>query len=361
MPDIDEKIIIKKINPNDETVILLKKFFKDGAIVKKKAEIAEVESSKVAYAITSNKSGYIYYYYDEGDEIPVNKMLGVIKLNKDSKTNFTKNKKIKFQLTQKAKNFCKKNNISAKDIKNTNLTDLISLKDLKKFFPKDDKKKYLSKESKRKESLSLSISSNDLAVLKKVEESNNSIVPAYLIFENKLNKFKSKVKEISLRLDSAVSLVDLIIFAFSKKIENYPKMNCSFIKNTLIRKEKISAGIVYNFDEKLYNFTIKDSNLKKIKEICDERLKISLSLAKNLISKEYFHESSFSISMINSGNLVTHIPIIYPNNSFIIGVGSMMNSLNKLNFSICFDHRFLNGNYVNDFVNEALKYLLNEI
>ena len=27
MPDIDEKIIIKKINPNDETVILLKNFF----------------------------------------------------------------------------------------------------------------------------------------------------------------------------------------------------------------------------------------------------------------------------------------------------------------------------------------------
>ena len=27
MTDIDEKIIIKKINPNDETVILLKNFF----------------------------------------------------------------------------------------------------------------------------------------------------------------------------------------------------------------------------------------------------------------------------------------------------------------------------------------------
>ena len=356
MTEIDEKIIIKKINPNDETVILLKKFFKDGTIVKKNAEIAEVESSKVAYVITSNKSGYIYYNYDEGDEIPVNKILGTIKKNKDSKTNFTKNKKIKFQITKKAKNFCKKNNISVEDIKNTSLTDLISLKDLQKFFPKNDKKKYLSQ---KKESLSLS--NNDLAVLKKVEESNNSIIPVYLVFENELNKFKSKVKEISLRLDSAVSLVDLIIFAFSKKIERYPHMNWSFIKNTLKQKEKISAGIVCNFNEKLYNFTIKDSNLKKINEICDERLKISLSLAKNLISKEYFHESSFSISMINSGNLVTHIPIIYPNNSFIIGVGSMMNSLNKLNFSICFDHRFLNGNYVNDFVNEALEYLLNEI
>ena len=69
--------------------------------------------------------------------------------------------------------------------------------------------------------------------------------------------------------------------------------------------------------------------------------------------------STFAISTY-SQNIMYQIPIIHSDHSAIIGFGSPINKENN-NYviaNIVFDHSFLNGIYVSNFLDSLIKYLL---
>ena len=78
-----------------------------------------------------------------------------------------------------------------------------------------------------------------------------------------------------------------------------------------------------------------------------------------------FLNGTISIATIEKGIIKNHFPIIYPNQSAILGIGSFNKNSNNLidddniGLTITYDHRIINGNYCSDFLNHLLNNLNN--
>lgn len=123
---IIERIIVPRVNPNDEFLMLSGWLVPNNAKVNAGTIIAELETSKAAIEVEANSDGYIKYFAKEQDEIAVGDVLAIItsdlsteiKLSEfkieDKVVQENNNEK---QVTKKAGDLIKKHKIELTDIK----------------------------------------------------------------------------------------------------------------------------------------------------------------------------------------------------------------------------------------------------
>lgn len=82
MNDKIVKIITPKTGVNDDFLILVNLFFNNSDFINEGEEIASLESSKQATTIDASNEGYFYAFFEEGDDVPVGSLFGVISKEK---------------------------------------------------------------------------------------------------------------------------------------------------------------------------------------------------------------------------------------------------------------------------------------
>ena len=120
-------ILVSQLGVNDENAKLIKWLIKDGDYVANGEVLCELETTKAAFEIKADCSGYISFLAAEGDEVLINDPLAVIspsiekakKIKLTHKVDLQKKKEIQnesFQATKKAIDLAKQHDISLENI-----------------------------------------------------------------------------------------------------------------------------------------------------------------------------------------------------------------------------------------------------
>jgi 2-oxoglutarate dehydrogenase E2 component (dihydrolipoamide succinyltransferase) len=344
-------------NVNDENVILTEWNVKDEDFVEKGDTIAVVESSKAAIDIEAEFSGYIRIGIKAGEETPVGSVLGFISMHIESlppianllEVNNNGNK-----VTKKAQKLAVKHNINLEDIK---VHGIISEKDIIAFIentesPSSGKETKFGVPANRIYPLNPIKKAVSISVKKSLDE--NSL--AYLLGEADVTDLFNKVRSLTEKHGITISLTDCFVFLVSRILSDFPLLNSTLISEGIYEYSEINIGITIDENDSLYIPVLRNADQKSLEDLTNYRMKHLLSVFRKEIDLDSLSGGTFTITVLDKPSINYQLPIVFPNQSGILGLGSVQESYKKAQDGVCefrkilgltlaYDHRLVNGNY----------------
>jgi pyruvate/2-oxoglutarate dehydrogenase complex dihydrolipoamide acyltransferase (E2) component len=352
-----KKINAPQTNVNDENVILTEWNVKDEDFVEKGDTIGVVESSKATIDIEAEFSGYIRIGIKAGEEIPVGSVLGFIAKDIESLPaidNLLEGNNNKNKVTKKAQKLAVKHNINLEDIK---VNGIISEKEIIAFIentesPSTGKETKFGVPAKRIYPLNPIKKAVSISVQKSLDE--NSL--AYLLGEADVTDLLNKLGSLTEKNGVTISLTDCFVFLVSRIISDFPLLNSTLINEGIYEYSEINIGITIDENDSLYIPVLRNADQKSLEDLTNYRMKHLLSVFRKEIVLDSLSGGTFTITVLDKPSINYQLPIVFPNQSGILGLGSVQESYKKIQDGVCefrkilgltlaYDHRLVNGNY----------------
>ncbi len=161
-----------------------------------------------------------------------------------------------------------------------------------------------------------------------------------------------------------LSIYSFFVYAASRALRRYEKLNCHLKDGQLVRSASIDIGMAVARGEELYVPTVRRADAKSIGEIDREVKKLIAKAQIGQLAREDVENSSFTISNLGMFQIDEFYAIINPPQSGILSVGRFRKALdidarNAMKIrTVCtvagsFDHRIVNGASAAAFLQEV--------
>jgi pyruvate/2-oxoglutarate dehydrogenase complex dihydrolipoamide acyltransferase (E2) component len=373
MNKILEVIKTPQESVNDDSVVIIKVFVKNGEKINDGALLAEIETSKANIEIHCEKAGFVNCLCEENQEVLIGETLfeiysesldnkktvinknPPIKNKSDNKKGFSKNFNTKF--SKAAENLISKNKVNKDVFKNL---EFVSIHEVNNYL-KPSKVDKIKDTSIQDELLTIDkdlISDEENLGKKKLNEIK------YLSHVNSTGLVSRLTIFINCNLDNIVenqnfissTPLPLISYEVSRLLLKYPNLNSFFFSGNKISHKNINIGIAYdNGINGLKVASIYNTDSLDLNTIEENISELSIKYNDNKLSIKEISSSSFTITDLFSSGISNFHPLVNINNSVILGICGLNNG--GFNLEVSFDHRISSGLEVSKFLND-LKYRL---
>lgn len=369
-------IIIPSPGESITEVELTSWLVKDGDIVKKNQEIAEIESDKATLTLTAIEGGQIKIMIKEGEttevgsiacQIDTSKANNEISKQKDevqtektetikSKTeNLEKNNLENIKISPIAKKKMQEYNLNIEDVvkglQRITSNDVEKVKNLSPFQPKPQSKKISRKETRSKMSqLRQKISErlvnvkNETAMLTTFNEVDmNAIMNLRKKYQNAFIE-KHNVK---------LGFMSFFAKAASIALQSYPSINSMIDKNESIHFEYVDISIAVQTPKGLMVPVIRNVETLSLAEIERKLIELANKARDAKISLEEMTGGTFTITNGGVFGSMLSTPIINPPQSAILGMHNIVQRPVAINnkveirpmmyLAVSYDHRIVDG------------------
>jgi pyruvate/2-oxoglutarate dehydrogenase complex dihydrolipoamide acyltransferase (E2) component len=390
-----QEISIQQESVNDDKVIILDLYFKNGDSVKTGDIVLEFETSKSTISIDVLQDGYIYYNCKEGDEINVgsivaqvsdqkqedkkdNQQQKIVQENTNEKTVGKNDNKTNFETKQVYKdnhiNPVRDYTPASKTIFSKKATLLIIEKQLKEsdfkdkdFVNEDDilefigeKPNITNKERRKTNKQPEAIITKKNVTIEKISTQKkreieylsevqsyglNSTVSVIVDVENVLNFVKDMPT-------LKGSFLPIIMYELARLLKKYPKLNSYFENDSIIYYNDVNLGIAMDMEKGLKVLKMENPNTLSILEIERAILDLSRKYLEDKTTINDFSDITFTITDLSDSGLASFFPLINKNNSAILAISAVDEKLKRVNLSVTFDHRVTEGKYAASFLFE---------
>lgn len=164
---------------------------------------------------------------------------------------------------------------------------------------------------------------------------------------------------------------DFVIWAVSRALTQYPKMNVSFQNQSIIQHQEVNVGFAVALPDGLITPVIFNANKKSLIQIAQEtRILIEKALARKLQPEE-FSNSTFTISNLGKMEVEHFTAIVNPPEAGILAIGRIREAVvvqngkmtieNRMYVTLSADHRAVDGAMGAEFVKIVKRYLENPV
>tara|TARA_B100001059_G_C17813091_1_gene573476 strand:+ start:589 stop:1644 length:1056 start_codon:yes stop_codon:yes gene_type:complete len=335
-----KEVKIPYLNPNDTRCKIIKIKKNNNEHINKNDVLFEVETDKVLSDITSEYEGFFFTEVEVENFYEFGETIAQIFENQD----------------QIKKMIPKLNKLNKDDI------------------DQDDLKKFFSKSAYEK-AIELKINPNIL-----IEEIDTfittDILDKYLSVDNSeiqadLNTFNTLQLSRKLNIDTSISFdftssvnpnfqkktplniyfIDILISNLNLSFKSFDKICTLKSKNNFYLND-FKPGLIIKENDYLYNINLGKTD-KNFEKAYKNRVDLTMDFLKNGYS-EKFTGSTISLSFIDNEYIKSHVPIIYKNQSVILGIAynsnKFKNNIINFNITVSYDHQILDGDYINSFI-----------
>lgn len=373
MNKILETVKTPQESVNDDSVVIVQIYVKNGDKIEKNQILAEIETSKANIDIHSQEGGFVKCLCEENQDVLIGETLFEIyskkieikeisTVNKDvSENNSVVDEKVLTVINTKfskgAERLILENKIEKNVFKNFEFVSINEVND----FLQPEKSKSTTKINNEKELITIdqdSILNSEKLSKKKLNEikylsnvNSAGLVSRLTIFiSSNLDQISENQNFIS------TTPLPLVTYEVSRLLLKYPNMNSFFYSNKKMIHKNINIGIAYdNGINGLKVASINNTDSKDLNSIEEDISELSIKYNENKLSLEEISSASFTITDLFASGVCNFHPLVNINNSVILGICG----LNKggFNIEVSFDHRISNGLEVSKFLND-LKYRL---
>ncbi len=190
---------------------------------------------------------------------------------------------------------------------------------------------------------------------------NSSFDATSLLAYRKLLKDKGEAMGLS-----KVTINDMVLYAVSRVLPNYPEINANVVDNTFRKFKHANIGMAVDTDRGLLVPVIFGSDTLSLAEISGKTKALAGSAREGTLSPDDMSGGSFTVSNLGSMGVESFTPVINPPQTAILGVCCTTNRLKAdgsvypaMGLSLTFDHRAVDGAPAAKFLKELCTALEN--
>ena len=170
---------------------------------------------------------------------------------------------------------------------------------------------------------------------------------------------------------AGITIGDILLFAVSRTVGNYPSLNANMIEDTVIRQFKhVNLGVAVDTDRGLMVPTLFHADEMSLLEISKAVKDLAGQCRSGAISPDKLSGGSFTVSNLGAFGVESFTPVINPPQTGILGVCSSVQRPRKaadgslelypaMGLSLTIDHRAMDGGPAARFLQELCKNLEN--
>ncbi|QZA59243.1 dihydrolipoamide acetyltransferase family protein [Candidatus Rhabdochlamydia porcellionis] len=376
------KVLLPKLGESIHSAIIAQWFKKIGDVVQLDEPLLEVSTDKINSEIPSPIAGVLQEICVEVDqEVQVGDLLAIISTeNKRKKENLEKNNPslISVSVERNQEFFSPALLRLARENK-------LNLEELQKIIgtgsggriTKQDLELYLEKRAVKEEDSLQSIERLQMTGMRKAIADNMvrsfyEAPHATLITEIDITDVMQciqKGKQIFLeKYQAKLTLTSFIARALIKALQEFPLLNSSLDKDTILMKKFINLGVAVSVEQGLLVPVLKGAQELSLPKIAQRISDLSHKAREGKLAPSDMTEGTITITNFGMSGVQMGIPIIRYPEVAIIGVGASCRKVipqeddsltirNMINLSLTFDHRVLDGMYGCAFLNALKNHL----
>ena len=165
-----------------------------------------------------------------------------------------------------------------------------------------------------------------------------------------------------------ITLGDMVLYAVSRTLLNWPDLNANMVGEDTIRRFKhVNLGVAVDTPRGLMVPTIFNADQKSLLEISKEVKSLAEAARSGAISPDLLSGGSFTVSNLGSTGVEMFTPVINPPQTAILGVCGITQRVKEadggiklypaMGLSLTYDHRAVDGSPASKFVQELSKNL----
>ncbi|HHT37072.1 MAG: dihydrolipoamide acetyltransferase family protein [Candidatus Wallacebacter cryptica] len=166
-----------------------------------------------------------------------------------------------------------------------------------------------------------------------------------------------------------ITLNDLILFAVSRTLVNYPMLNAHYLDDTLRVFKNVHLGIAVDTERGLMVPTLFNANLKSLNQLAAESKRLISQAQAGSINPDELQGGTFTVTNLGSLGIESFTPILNPPQTGILGVCTVEHKVKPVNgeyvyypamtLSLTIDHRAVDGAPAARFLQELKQNLEN--
>jgi pyruvate dehydrogenase E2 component (dihydrolipoamide acetyltransferase) len=194
-------------------------------------------------------------------------------------------------------------------------------------------------------------------IAERLSQSYNSAVHTTVITEVDMTEASNFRKELLAKIkeETGVSLTytGIIVKAAASALREHKMVNSTLEDQEIMILKNINVGVAVDIEEGLIVPVIRDADRKSLSEIAALLSKLGEKAKNRTLSMEEVSGGTFTVTNLGILGVNTFIPIINPPQAAILGVGAIedkpvivegrIGARSRLNLSLVFDHRIING------------------
>jgi pyruvate dehydrogenase E2 component (dihydrolipoamide acetyltransferase) len=138
------------------------------------------------------------------------------------------------------------------------------------------------------------------------------------------NQFKALPAEMGLR---DVTINDLILYAVSRVLPQFPDLNALFQDQTIQRYKAVHLGMAVDTERGLIVPVIPNAEKRSLKALSDEAHRLAASCLNGTIKPDEMNGGTFSVTNLGSLGIESFTPVLNPPQVAILGVGTIQPKL----------------------------------
>ncbi len=167
-----------------------------------------------------------------------------------------------------------------------------------------------------------------------------------------------------------ITLGDMVLYAVSRTLLEFPDLNANMIDDSTIRRFKhVNLGVAVDTPRGLMVPTIFNADTKSLLEISREVKTLAEAARSGAISPDLLTGGSFTVSNLGSLGIESFTPVINPPQTGILGVNTIVTRVREVNgqmqcypsmtLSLTYDHRAIDGAPASRYMQNLCKALEN--
>lgn len=165
-----------------------------------------------------------------------------------------------------------------------------------------------------------------------------------------------------------LTITSFVAKAISRALQEYPLINSSLDKDTILVKKFVNLGIAVSIDQGLIVPVIKNCQKMNIVDIAKTITELSTKARTGKLSQSDISDGTISMTNFGMSGVAIGIPIIRYPEVAIVGIGAIQKRVvaldgdlmairSLMHVSLTFDHRVLDGMYGCGFLGSVKKHL----
>ncbi len=131
---------------------------------------------------------------------------------------------------------------------------------------------------------------------------------------------KNSAESLELR---EITVNDLILFAASRTLTQYPSLNALFTEDTISQYQDVHLGFAVDTPRGLIVPVIRNANTLSLKDISQETKRLASACLEGNVSPDELAGGTFTVTNLGSLGIENFTPILNPPQAGILGVGSV--------------------------------------
>lgn len=350
---MDERwpIVVPKENVNDDIVTLLQWLVPHGSFVAAGSPVAEIETSKAVYVLTTDREGYVFHAVKEREEVPVGHEIAFVssaplqeEMEPPLRSTAPQKTPSGVRFSRRAAELMAVHGVdesifAAKAIvREQDVLDVVQLRGsgarVPAAPPSTDRRRGRIVERRP-------LTPRKRTEIRYLASGNRE---ALLSAVTVIGSTDAIDKTIVAAADSRrLSILDFIVPAAAKALRRFREFNAFLENDHVCYYADVNVGVALSLEQGLLAPVVRAADQKTVEEVSHIVGGLAMKYLRGELHEEDLVGATFTVSDLSPGGAFQVLPLLNRDQSAVLGIGRDPRSLSSLILTLMFDHRVADG------------------